>query len=168
VAVIKVEGNEVEVREKKDRYDHAFGAKRCCRGGYPAWRCVALLKVSLALSSNSPGTVNLPTNVNAKPIPTAKFEISSCELVRIFGTAGTYFLPLVPCRPGQQAGNTSPKTFSLVIIIQPDEEIHEMIGSTRIFQLKVVECLPRVTHFLLLFPLRLCDHKSVRTNNVRD
>jgi chaperonin GroEL len=68
--VIKVGGSsEAEVGEKKDRYDDALNATRAAveegilpRGG------VALLKASLVLTTNSPGSANLPTNADAKPV----------------------------------------------------------------------------------------------------
>jgi len=76
VAVIKVGGSsEVEVGEKKDRYDDALNATRAAvEEGILPGGGVALLKASLALSTNSPGTSNLPTNADAKPVPTANFD----------------------------------------------------------------------------------------------
>ena len=67
VAVIKVGG--------ADWYDDAMNAtrtaveERILPGGG-----VALLKVPLALFTNSPGTFNLPTNSDTKPVPTANFD----------------------------------------------------------------------------------------------
>jgi chaperonin GroEL len=76
VAVIKVGGSsEVEVGEKKDRYDDALNATRAAiEEGILPGGGVALLKASLSLSTNSPGTSNLPTNTDAKPVPTANFD----------------------------------------------------------------------------------------------
>jgi chaperonin GroEL len=76
VAVIKVGGSsEVEVGEKKDRYDDALNATRAAvEEGILPGGGVALLKASLSLSTNSPGTSNLPTNPDAKPVPTANFD----------------------------------------------------------------------------------------------
>ena len=76
VAVIKVGGSsEVEVGEKKDRYDDALNATHTAveevilpGGG------VALLRASPALSTNSSGTSNLPTNADAKLMPTTNFD----------------------------------------------------------------------------------------------
>jgi chaperonin GroEL len=76
VAVIKVGGSsEVEVGEKKDRYDDALNATRAAvEEGILPGGGVALLKASLSLSTNSPGTSNLPTNADAKPVPTTNFD----------------------------------------------------------------------------------------------
>lgn len=69
VVAIKVGGSsEVKVGEKKDGYDDAVEEGILPGGG------VALLKASLALSTDSPGTSNLPTNADAKPVPTANFD----------------------------------------------------------------------------------------------
>jgi chaperonin GroEL len=76
VAVIKVGGSsEVEVREKKDRYDDALNTTRTAveEGTLPGGG-VALLKASLVLATNPPGTGNLPTNADVKPVPTANFD----------------------------------------------------------------------------------------------
>ncbi|KIM91787.1 hypothetical protein PILCRDRAFT_811057 [Piloderma croceum F 1598] len=76
VAVIKVGGSsEVEVGEKKDRYDDALNATRAAvEEGILPGGGVALLKASLVLTTNSPGSANLPTNADAKPVPTANFD----------------------------------------------------------------------------------------------
>ncbi|KAH8078412.1 chaperonin GroL [Cristinia sonorae] len=77
VAVIKVGGSsEVEVGEKKDRYDDALNATRAAvEEGILPGGGVALLKASLALSSNSPGSNNSASlNPDVKPIPTANFD----------------------------------------------------------------------------------------------
>ncbi|PPQ71106.1 hypothetical protein CVT26_011585 [Gymnopilus dilepis] len=80
VAVIKVGGaSEVEVGEKKDRYDDALNATRAAvEEGILPGGGVALLKASLQLATNSPGsgagsTVQ-PVSPNAKPIPTSNFD----------------------------------------------------------------------------------------------
>jgi chaperonin GroEL len=76
VAVIKVGGSsEVEVGEKKDRYDDALNATRAAvEEGILPGGGVALLKASLVLTTNSPGSANLPTNADAKPVLTANFD----------------------------------------------------------------------------------------------
>lgn len=76
VAVIKVGGSsEVEVGEKKDRYDDALNATRAAvEEGIPPGGGVALLKASLVLPTNSPGSAKPPTNADAKPVPTANFD----------------------------------------------------------------------------------------------
>ena len=76
VAVIKVGGSsEVEVGEKKDRYDDALNATRAAvEEGILPGGGVALLKASLVLTTNSPGSANLPTNADAKHVPTANFD----------------------------------------------------------------------------------------------
>ena len=80
VAVIKVGGSsEVEVGEKKDRYDDALNATRAAvEEGILPGGGVALLKASLALTSSAPGAANppssSPTNPDVKPIPTANFD----------------------------------------------------------------------------------------------
>ncbi|KAI0051272.1 chaperonin GroL [Auriscalpium vulgare] len=79
VAVIKVGGSsEVEVGEKKDRYDDALNATRAAvEEGILPGGGVALLKASLALSSAAPGTQassSAPTNPDVKPIQTANFD----------------------------------------------------------------------------------------------
>jgi chaperonin GroEL len=81
VAVIKVGGaSEVEVGEKKDRYDDALNATRAAvEEGILPGGGVALLKASLALTSSAPGAANsasttTPTNPDVKPIQTANFD----------------------------------------------------------------------------------------------
>ena len=76
VAVIKVGGSsEVEVGEKKDRYDDALNATRAAvEEGILPGGGVALLKASLSLITNSPGSSNIPTNVDAKVVPTNNFD----------------------------------------------------------------------------------------------
>ncbi|KAI0249353.1 chaperonin GroL [Lactifluus subvellereus] len=80
VAVIKVGGSsEVEVGEKKDRYDDALNATRAAvEEGILPGGGVALLKASLALTSSAPGAANpsssSPINPDVKPIPTANFD----------------------------------------------------------------------------------------------
>ncbi|KAI9507663.1 chaperonin GroL [Russula earlei] len=81
VAVIKVGGSsEVEVGEKKDRYDDALNATRAAvEEGILPGGGVALLKASLALVSSAPGAVNTSSasstpNPDAKPIQTANFD----------------------------------------------------------------------------------------------
>jgi len=82
VAVIKVGGSsEVEVGEKKDRYDDALNATRAAvEEGILPGGGVALLKASLALTSSTPGAVNsssssnTPVNPDVKPIQTANFD----------------------------------------------------------------------------------------------
>jgi chaperonin GroEL len=76
VAVIKVGGSsEVEVGEKKDRYDDALNATRAAvEEGILPGGGVALLKASLSLATSSPGAGSLPTSPDAKPIPTANFD----------------------------------------------------------------------------------------------
>jgi chaperonin GroEL len=68
VAVIRVGGgSEVEVGEKKDRYDNALDATcAAVEEGILPGGGIALLKVSLALSTNSPGTMNLSPNADAE------------------------------------------------------------------------------------------------------
>jgi chaperonin GroEL (HSP60 family) len=63
VAIIKVGGSsEVEVGEKKNRTDNALNATRAAvEGGILPGGGVALLEASLALSTNSPRTSNLPS-----------------------------------------------------------------------------------------------------------
>ncbi|PCH39724.1 chaperonin GroL [Wolfiporia cocos MD-104 SS10] len=75
VAVIKVGGSsEVEVGEKKDRYDDALNATRAAvEEGILPGGGVALLKASLALAS-APGSKSASTAPDAKPIPTANFD----------------------------------------------------------------------------------------------
>lgn len=74
VAVIKVGGSsEVEVGEKKDRYDDALNATRAAvEEGILPGGGVALLKASLALSSSAPGSG--PSSPDAKSVPTANFD----------------------------------------------------------------------------------------------
>ena len=76
VAVIKVGGSsEVEVGEKKDRYDDALNATRAAvEEGILPGGGVALLKASLALSTNSPGSTSPPSNPDAKVVPTINFD----------------------------------------------------------------------------------------------
>ncbi|KAI5981508.1 chaperonin GroL [Pisolithus marmoratus] len=76
VAVIKVGGSsEVEVGEKKDRYDDALNATRAAvEEGILPGGGVALLKASLALATNTPGSSTLPTRPDAKVVPTANFD----------------------------------------------------------------------------------------------
>ena len=77
VAVIKVGGSsEVEVSEKKDRYDDALNATRAAvEEGILPGGGVALLKASLWLATNSQGgTTSLPTAPDAKVVPTANFD----------------------------------------------------------------------------------------------
>jgi chaperonin GroEL len=75
VTVIKVGGSsKVEVGEKKNRYDDILNATRATaeEGILPGG--VALLKASLVLATNSPGSAILPTDADAKPVPTANFD----------------------------------------------------------------------------------------------
>ncbi|KAI6127027.1 chaperonin GroL [Pisolithus sp. B1] len=76
VAVIKVGGSsEVEVGEKKDRYDDALNATRAAvEEGILPGGGVALLKASLALTTNSPGSTAPPARPDAKVVPTANFD----------------------------------------------------------------------------------------------
>ena len=80
VAVIKVGGtSEVEVGEKKDRYDDALNATRAAvEEGILPGGGVALLKASLQLATNSPGSgtssSSSPVSPDAKPIPTINFD----------------------------------------------------------------------------------------------
>ena len=81
VAVIKVGGSsEVEVSEKKDRYDDALNATRAAvEEGLLPGGGVALLKASLTLTSSAPGAANpssasSPINSDVKPIQTANFD----------------------------------------------------------------------------------------------
>jgi chaperonin GroEL len=78
VAVIKVGGSsEVEVGEKKDRYDDALNATRAAvEEGILPGGGVALLKASLMLTTTSPGTnkANPSISSDIKPIPTANFD----------------------------------------------------------------------------------------------
>jgi chaperonin GroEL len=78
VAVIKVGGSsEVEVGEKKDRYDDALNATRAAvEEGILPGGGVALLKASLALTSGNPASSlsNLPTAPDALVVPTANFD----------------------------------------------------------------------------------------------
>ncbi|KAG0697841.1 chaperonin GroL [Suillus ampliporus] len=72
VAVIKVGGSsEVEVGEKKDRYDDALNATRAAvEEGILPGGGVALLKASLALKTAAPGEVTTDADI----IPTANFD----------------------------------------------------------------------------------------------
>ena len=77
VAVIKVGGSsEVEVGEKKDRYDDALNATRAAvEEGILPGGGTALLKASLMLSTGTPGAQgSSPVSPDAKPIPTANFD----------------------------------------------------------------------------------------------
>jgi chaperonin GroEL len=76
IAIIKVGGSsEVEVGEKKDRYNDALNATRAAvEEGILPGGGVALLKASLVLTTNSPGSANLPTNADAESVPTANFD----------------------------------------------------------------------------------------------
>ena len=79
MAVIKVGGSsEVEVGEKKDRYEDALNATHAAvEEGILPGGGVALLKASLQLATNSPGsssTTSSPTSPDAKPIPTINFN----------------------------------------------------------------------------------------------
>ncbi|KAI0733857.1 chaperonin GroL [Fomitopsis betulina] len=81
VAVIKVGGSsEVEVGEKKDRYDDALNATRAAvEEGILPGGGVALLKASLALASKAPGAgastaAGTASASDARPIATANFD----------------------------------------------------------------------------------------------
>ena len=80
VAVIKVGGSsEVEVSEKKDRYEDALNATRAAvEEGILPGGGVALLKASLQLATSSPGSgagsASSPVASDAKPIPTQNFD----------------------------------------------------------------------------------------------
>ena len=76
VAVIKVGGSsEVEVGEKKDRYDDALNATRAAvEEGILPGGGVALLKASLALATNTPGSTSPPSNPDAKVVATNNFD----------------------------------------------------------------------------------------------
>jgi chaperonin GroEL len=78
VAVIKVGGaSEVEVGEKKDRYDDALNATRAAvEEGILPGGGVALLKASLQLATTSPGSGSStsPVSPDAKPITTHNFD----------------------------------------------------------------------------------------------
>ncbi|KAJ7714572.1 chaperonin Cpn60/TCP-1 family [Mycena maculata] len=78
VAVIKVGGaSEVEVGEKKDRYDDALNATRAAvEEGILPGGGIALLKASLQLLTTSPGagSSSAPTAADAKPLATANFD----------------------------------------------------------------------------------------------
>lgn len=78
VAVIRVGGtSEVEVGEKKDRYDDALNATRAAvEEGILPGGGVALLKASLMLATSSPGSSSssIPSSPDAKPLPTANFD----------------------------------------------------------------------------------------------
>ncbi|KAF9242894.1 TCP-1/cpn60 chaperonin family-domain-containing protein [Melanogaster broomeanus] len=75
VAVIKVGSSEVEVGEKKDRYEGALNATcAAVEEGILPGGGVALLKASLALTTSSPGSTNPPSNPNVKIVPTANFD----------------------------------------------------------------------------------------------
>jgi chaperonin GroEL len=68
VAVIKVGGaSEVEVGEKKDRYDDALNATRAAvEEGILPGGGVALLKAALTLTSSAPGAAN-PSSSTTQP-----------------------------------------------------------------------------------------------------
>lgn len=74
VAVIKVGGSsEVEVGEKKDRYDDALNATRAAvEEGILPGGGVALVKAALSLSSSAPGSG--PASPDARPVATANFD----------------------------------------------------------------------------------------------
>jgi chaperonin GroEL len=76
VAVIKVGGSsEVEVGEKKDRYEDALNATRAAvEEGILPGGGVALLKASLALATNTPGSTSPPSNPDAKIVATNNFD----------------------------------------------------------------------------------------------
>ncbi|KAJ2917939.1 hypothetical protein MD484_g2473, partial [Candolleomyces efflorescens] len=80
VAVIKVGGaSEVEVGEKKDRYDDALNATRAAvEEGILPGGGTALLKASLELATTSPstsaGASSSPVSPTATPIPTSNFD----------------------------------------------------------------------------------------------
>jgi chaperonin GroEL len=78
VAVIRVGGSsEVEVGEKKDRYDDALNATRAAvEEGILPGGGIALLKASLTLGTNSPGSASTssPTAPDAQPVPTTNFD----------------------------------------------------------------------------------------------
>lgn len=78
VAVIKVGGSsEVEVGEKKDRYEDALNATRAAvEEGILPGGGVALLKASLLLATTSPGSgsASAPVSPDAKAIPTQNFD----------------------------------------------------------------------------------------------
>ena len=76
VAVIKVGGSsEVEVSEKKDRYDDALNAMRAVvEEGILPGEGVALLKAPLALATNTPRSTSPPPNPGAEIIATNNFD----------------------------------------------------------------------------------------------
>jgi chaperonin GroEL len=76
VAVIKFGGSsEVEVGEEMDWYDDALNFTcAAVQEGILHGGGVASLKMSLTLSTDSPGTSNLPTNLDTKPVPTVNFD----------------------------------------------------------------------------------------------
>ena len=81
VAVIKVGGtSEVEVGEKKDRYDDALNATRAAvEEGILPGGGVALLKAAMSLTSSAHGNAGpstSTTNPDVKPIQTANFDQS--------------------------------------------------------------------------------------------
>ena len=68
-------GSEVEVGEKRDRHDDALTVTRpAVEVGILPGGGVDLLKAPLVLSTNTPGTFNLPTNADAEPVPTANSD----------------------------------------------------------------------------------------------
>lgn len=76
VAVIKVGGSsEVEVSEKKDRYDDALNATRAAvEEGILPGGGVALLKASLALTTSSSASTSSPAHSDVKVVPTSNFD----------------------------------------------------------------------------------------------
>ena len=76
IAVIKVGGSsEVEVSEKKDRYDDALNAMRAVvEEGILPGGGVALLKAPLALATNTPRSTSPPPNPGAEIIATNDFD----------------------------------------------------------------------------------------------
>jgi chaperonin GroEL (HSP60 family) len=70
------QSSKVKVNEKKNRYDDALNATRAAVEGFFSGGRVALLKASLALTTNNPvsTTSNLPTSPDAKVVPTANFD----------------------------------------------------------------------------------------------
>ena len=71
IAIIKVGGSsEVEVGEKKDWYNDALSDTRAAvEEGILPGGGVALLKTSLVLTTNSPGSANLPPTQTPNPYP---------------------------------------------------------------------------------------------------
>jgi chaperonin GroEL len=79
VTVIKVGGSsKMEAREKKDRYDDALNATRAAvKEGILSGGGVTLFTASFVLTTNSSGSANLPSNVDAKSVPTANIDKTS-------------------------------------------------------------------------------------------